>query len=163
MGEWTRCPAPWLRDGTGSAARCPVSHRCSRTWRATRARWCAPWSRTPHTFIHGDWKFGNLGTHRDGRTVLLDWDRCGAGPATFDLAWYLAVNCDRLPESKEDAIARYRDALVSAGIDLDGWWDRQLGLTLLGAGLQLMWSKLDDARERGWWVERIGEGRSLLA
>ncbi len=47
---------------------------------------------TPLTLVHGDWKLGNMGEHADGRTVLLDWDRCGAAPATFDLAWYVAIN-----------------------------------------------------------------------
>ena len=32
-----------------------------------------PLADTPRTFLHGDWKMGNLGTHPDGRTVLLDW------------------------------------------------------------------------------------------
>jgi hypothetical protein len=32
-----------------------------------------PLSRTPRTFLPGDWKLGNLGTHPDGRTILLDW------------------------------------------------------------------------------------------
>jgi hypothetical protein len=75
---------------------------------------------TPLTLVHGDWKFGNVGEHPDGRTVLLDWDRCGAAPATFDLAWYLAVNCARLPESKEDTIAAYRDALQRRGVATAG-------------------------------------------
>ena len=26
----------------------------------------------PGTFLHGDWKMGNLGSHPDGRTILLD-------------------------------------------------------------------------------------------
>ena len=61
----------------------------------------------PQTFIHSDWKLGNLG--REGsRTILLDWDRTGEAPPLVDLAWYLAVNCDRLPESKEDTIDAYR-------------------------------------------------------
>jgi hypothetical protein len=29
--------------------------------------------RTPATLVHGDWKAGNLGSHPDGRTILLDW------------------------------------------------------------------------------------------
>jgi hypothetical protein len=32
-----------------------------------------PLSATPVTFLHGDWKMGNLGSHPDGRTILLDW------------------------------------------------------------------------------------------
>jgi hypothetical protein len=35
----------------------------------------------PGTFVHGDWKMGNLGSHPDGRTILLDWTLPGAGPA----------------------------------------------------------------------------------
>ena len=35
---------------------------------------------TPMTFLHGDWKMGNLGMHPDGRTILLDWAYPGAGP-----------------------------------------------------------------------------------
>jgi hypothetical protein len=112
----------------------------------------------PQTLIHGDWKLGNLGEHADGVTILLDWDRCGIAPATLDLAWYLAVNCDRLPQSKEEVVDAYRDALEGHGIDTAGWWDAQLRLTLLGAALQLAWSKAGDAEELGWWSARVAEG-----
>jgi hypothetical protein len=106
----------------------------------------------PHTFVHGDWKFGNLGSHPDGRTVLLDWGWPGeAGPAV-DLAWYLAVNCDRLPESKEDSIEAYRTALERHGIPTRDWWDRHLSLALLGGFLQLGWSK--SGPELTWWLDR---------
>lgn len=108
----------------------------------------------PQTLIHGDWKLGNLG--RDGsRTILLDWDRTGEGAPLMDLAWYLAVNCDRLPEAKEDTINAYRAALESAGIATTPWWDDQLAASLAGAFLQLGWSKTGDAREFGWWSERL--------
>lgn len=115
-------------------------------------------SATPQTLVHADWKLGNLGEHPDGRTILLDWDRMGAAPATFDLAWYLAVNCDRLPHSKEATIAAYRAALERRGVDTSAWWTHQLALTLLGAGLQLGWSKVGDGTELGWWQDRIAEG-----
>jgi hypothetical protein len=117
---------------------------------------------TPLTLVHGDCKLGNMGEHPDGRTVLLDWDRCGAAPATFDLAWYLAVNCERLPESKEDAVAAYRESLQGAGVATEEWWDRQLALTLLGAALQLGWSKAGDPEELGWWEDRVTEGERFL-
>jgi hypothetical protein len=118
--------------------------------------------RTPQTLIHGDWKLGNLGEHPDGRTVLLDWDRCGRGPAALDLAWYLAVNCDLLPESKEDAIAFYAAALAES-IELGAWWDVQLRLGLLGAFVQLGWSKTGgDEGELRWWEERALDAESLL-
>jgi hypothetical protein len=56
-----------------------------------------PLAATPRTFLHGDWKMGNLGTHPGGRTILLDWALPGSGPACWDLCWYLAVNRARLP------------------------------------------------------------------
>jgi hypothetical protein len=107
---------------------------------------------TPTTFLHGDWKMGNLGRHADGRVVLVDWDRPAVGPPTFELAWYLAVNCDRLPESKEATIERYRASLESHGIATAGWFDEQLTLTLLGELLMLGWSKADQPEEVGWWA-----------
>jgi len=116
----------------------------------------------PQTLVHGDWKLGNLGEHADGRTILLDWDRCGAGPATFDLAWYLAVNCDRLPQSKEAAIDAYRGSLQTHGVSVDGWWDSQLALTSLGAFLMLGWAKTDDPVEFRWWESRLADGLARL-
>lgn len=118
---------------------------------------------TPVTFVHGDWKMGNLGRRRDGRVVLLDWDRAGAGPGTADLAWYLAVNSDRLPESKEDAAQRYRTALEDLGVSTSGWWSRQLTLTLLGGFLQLGWSKVDQPNELEWWGRWVRDGVAVLA
>jgi hypothetical protein len=109
----------------------------------------------PHTFVHGDWKFGNLGTLSDGRTVLLDWGWPGEAPPCVDLGWYLAVNCDRLPESKEDTIEAYREALHRHGVDTREWWERQLALALLGAFVQLGWSKAGDPAELGWWADRV--------
>jgi aminoglycoside phosphotransferase (APT) family kinase protein len=60
---------------------------------------------TPQTFVHGDWKAGNLGSHPDGRTILLDWAVPGIAPGCIDLAWYVCLNRARLPESKEAATA----------------------------------------------------------
>ncbi len=108
----------------------------------------------PQTFIHSDWKLGNLG--RDGeRTILLDWDRTGEGPPLIDLAWYLAVNCDRLPEAKEDTIDAYRADLESAGVSTGSWWDEQLAAALAGAFLQLAWDKTADPAEFAWWSARL--------
>lgn len=120
-------------------------------------------AQTPTTFIHGDWKAGNLGSQRDGRTILLDWQWPGRAAGCVDLGWYLAVNCDRLPESKETTIAGYREALIRHGVDVDEWFDRQLDLALLGAFVQLGWSKTDDPVELGWWVDRaLPTARGLL-
>ena len=100
-------------------------------------------ARTPHTFVHGNWKLDNLGTDDTGRTVVLDWEQPGVGAPLSDLAWYLAINCRRLPQPKEASIAVYRDGLEDCGIDTAPWWDRQLALCLLGG-----WSS--SAGRRPW-------------
>lgn len=120
---------------------------------------------TPQAFLHGDWKMGNLGHRPDGRTVLVDWAVPGVGPGCEELAWYLALNRARLPEghTKEDAVAAYRAALEGYGIDTGPWWDRQLGLCLLGALLQFGWEKaLGDAEELAWWEDRALDGARWL-
>lgn len=121
-------------------------------------------SDTPRTLVHSDWKLGNLGRHPDGRTILLDWAFPGAGAGCSDLAWYLGVNCRRLPGSKEDAIDRYRRQLEAAGTDTSGWWDAQLGLALIGCFLQQGWSKTLDGRddEFTWWEERVLDATRYL-
>lgn len=119
---------------------------------------------TPQTFVHGNWKLDNLGVNPDGRTVLLDWEIPGRSPALSDLAWYLAINCRRLPESKESTIERYRSALENHGVDTGPWWDRQLALCLLGGLVQFGWEKAfsgyDD--ELSWWEARAVDGARLL-
>lgn len=120
---------------------------------------------TPQTLVHGNFKLDNLGVTSDGRTVLLDWEGSGRGAGTSDLAWYLAINCRRLPESKEQSIAAYREALEARGIDTAPWWERQLALSLLGGLVQFGWEKafggLDD--ELAWWQERAIAAAPLLA
>jgi Phosphotransferase enzyme family len=115
----------------------------------------------PSTLVHGDWKAGNLGTGDDGRTLLLDWAVPGAANGLLDLAWYLAVNCDLLPEPKESAVARYREALVRNGISTDGWWDAQLALALIVGFVQLGWNK--SGAELAWWADRVVDGARYLA
>ena len=119
---------------------------------------------TPQTFVHGDWKLDNLGTDAQQRTILLDWSLPGRSPALSDLAWYLAINCRRLPRSKEDAIDAYRVALESHGVRTDEWWSRQLRLCLLGGLVLFGWDKAfagyDD--ELAWWEQRAVEAAGLL-
>ena len=117
----------------------------------------------PQTFVHGDWKMGNLGSHPDGRTILLDWAYPGAGPACWDLAWYLALNRARLPESKEATIEAFRGSLWAHGVDPAGWFDLQAALCLLAMTASFGWEKaLGDDAELGWWVERALAGARLL-
>jgi len=119
---------------------------------------------TPQTLVHGNWKLDNLGTDQAGRTILLDWETPGRGVGAADLAWYLAINCRRLPVSKEEAIDLYRAALERRGVDTGPWWDRQLSLALLGALVQFGWEKAlggyDD--ELAWWEERAVHAAALL-
>ena len=140
---------------------------------------CEALARYPQTVIHGDWKLGNLGIQRgpQPRVVLLDWGQVGAAPPAVELAWYLAVNSARLPVSKDEAIACYRDSLQRRlGLRFDeGWWRPQLELSLLGGCLQLGWPKALGAarseseqvraRERAeleWWSAQVRAGARWL-
>jgi hypothetical protein len=117
-----------------------------------------PLQSTPVTFLHGDWKMGNLGSHPGGRTILLDWAYPGAGPACWDLCWYLALNRARIPESKEATIDRFRAGLGRHGIDTAGWFDTQLDLCLIGIMVTFGWEKaLGQDEELRWWESRVSE------
>ena len=136
-------------------------------------------SRYPQTVIHGDWKMGNLGIHQEPerRVILLDWAVVGPAPPGVELAWYLSVNCARLPVSKEATIELYKGALarrLGARFD-DEWWRPQLELALLGSFVQVGWPKAYNAvhaadpaqraREReelAWWSARAREGARWL-
>jgi hypothetical protein len=119
---------------------------------------------TPQTFVHSNWKLDNLGTDGDGRTVVLDWEQPGRGAPLSDLAWYLAINCRRLPQGKQDAIAAYRRALEDHGISTEAWWDRQLALCLLGALVQFGWEKALGGydEELAWWETQAVRAAPLL-
>jgi hypothetical protein len=119
---------------------------------------------TPHTFVHSNWKLDNLGTDDAERTVLLDWEQPGCGAPLSDLAWYLAINCRRLPQAKEDSIAAYREALESHGIDTGPWWERQLALCLLGALVLFGWEKAFGGydEELAWWEMKAVRAAALM-
>ncbi|MFO7779538.1 MAG: phosphotransferase [Nitriliruptoraceae bacterium] len=118
---------------------------------------------TPKTLVHGDFKAGNLGTHPDGRTILIDWALTGIAAPCSDLAWYVCLNQARLPEAKQATLERYRQALERHGIDTEPWWDLQCALSLLGAFLQFGWEKaLGDDEELDWWQDRALEGMRRL-
>ena len=118
---------------------------------------------TPLTFIHGDWKLGNVGTARDSRTVLIDWTYPGEAPCCFELAWYFAINRARMPQSRDDAITAFRTALERHGVETDGWFDVQLALSLLGGIVIFGWEKgLGDDDELRWWCDRALEGARYL-
>jgi len=121
---------------------------------------------TPASFVHGNWKAGNLGSRSDGRTILIDWgEEPGRAPPCADLAWYLAINAARLPQSREEVIAAYRGSLEAAGIETGEWWDTQLALCLLGAFVQFGWEKAlgGPGPELAWWEQKAVEGARYLA
>jgi Phosphotransferase enzyme family len=120
---------------------------------------------TPQTFVHSNWKLDNLGTDEQGRTVVLDWEQPGRGAPLSDLAWYLAINCRRLPQDKQDAIAAYRQALEAHGISTEAWWDRQLALCLLGALVQFGWEKALGGydEELAWWETQAVRAAPFLS
>jgi len=119
----------------------------------------------PHTLVHGDWKAANLGVHADGRTILLDFGETpGEASPIADLSWYIALNSDLLPESKDEAISAYRAALERHGISTDGWWERAVALELLGTTVQFGWEKAlgGPGPELAWWEARALEGARWL-
>lgn len=118
---------------------------------------------TPATFVSGDWKMGNLGRHADGRTVLVDQAYPGEAPGLYDLLWYVALNRERLPVSKEATIDAYRAGLETAGVDTGGWFERQLGLSTIALMATFGWEKaLGDADELAWWSSRVAKAQALL-
>jgi Phosphotransferase enzyme family len=144
------------------AQNAPDTHRVLHDLAENPAALVAALATTPQSLVHGDWKGGNLGIAADGRVVLVDWAFPGVDAPCADLGWYLAVNCDRLPERKEAVIDRYRDALERHGMRTAGWWERQLPLAMLGCAVQMAWSKCDQADELAWWSARVAEGTALL-
>ncbi|MBI2705253.1 MAG: phosphotransferase [Actinobacteria bacterium] len=147
------------------AAYSPAAYRLTRDIFADPSAFLLAADQAPHTFVHSDWKLGNLGNHPDGRTILVDWAFQGEGPALADLAWYIGVNCRRIPQSKDDTIDAYRAALERHGIATGEWWDHQLALCLLGCFLQQGWSKTLSSRdsEYTWWEERALDAARNLA
>lgn len=119
----------------------------------------------PHTLVHGDWKAANLGSRADGRTILLDFGEVpGEASPLADLSWYLAMNVDLLPESKDDTLARFRGALERHGVDTGSWWEAAVGLELLGTMLQFGWEKAlgGPGDELSWWQSRARAGAQWL-
>jgi hypothetical protein len=156
-------PAPVPRIATDGWAR--LDHASPELADALRPLRAAPWplfdalAETPTALLHGDTKFGNLGTGPDGRTILIDWSQTGGGPPLTEIAHQLALNRARIPpELARDAfVDAYRAALERHGIDTAPWFERQLALCLVGVMLQLAWEKAFDetGEELAWWRDRV--------
>ena len=119
---------------------------------------------TPTTFVHGNWKLGNLGTDDHGRTVLIDWENPGRGSGCAELGWYLAINAARLPCSREQTMEAYRSGLEAHGVTTEPWWDRQLALGLLAGIVWFGWEKAFGGwgDELAWWSARAAEAVAHL-
>jgi len=120
----------------------------------------------PHTLVHGDWKAANLGTHEDGRTVLLDFGEApGEASPLADVSWYLALNSALLPESKDAALDSYRRSLERHGVATTDWWSAAVALELLGCMLQFGWEKAlgGPGPELSWWEAWAARGAQQLA
>ena len=81
-------PGPIATAATGWRTlpeRSPLMSAVARALHVQPGLVAGPLAETPRTFLHGDWKMGNLGSHPDGRTILLDWAYPGSGPACWDL------------------------------------------------------------------------------
>jgi hypothetical protein len=122
-------------------------------------------ARVPHTLVHGDWKAANLGSHPDGRTVLLDFGEApGEASPLADLSWYLALNAALLPEPKDAVLHTYRVALEHRGVATADWWDEAVALELLGCMVQFGWEKAlgGPGDELVWWERWALRGAALL-
>jgi aminoglycoside phosphotransferase (APT) family kinase protein len=121
--------------------------------------------KVPHTFVHGDWKAANLGTRPDGRTILLDFGEVpGEASPLADLSWYLAMNTELLPESKDQALRSFRSALERHAVDTADWWEAAVGLELLGTMVQFGWEKAlgGPGVELSWWEAQAQRGAAWL-
>lgn len=159
-------PGPVAAAETGWALlpeRAPRLHRVVRSVHQAPQALTDALSATPSTFVGGDWKLGNIGRRPDGRTILVDQAYPGEAPPCFDLAWHLAINRARIPISKEATITHYRDRLEHHGVDTRDWFDRQLGLTLLGMSALFAWEKaLGEQAELDWWEQAALDGATWL-
>ncbi len=68
-----------------------------------------------------------------------------------------------MPQTKEATIAQYRNRLEHHGVDTTGWWERQLGLSMLGMVAVFAWEKaVGDPAELAWWEAAAFDGASWL-
>jgi hypothetical protein len=118
----------------------------------------------PRTLLHGDAKVANFALLPTG-VAAFDWSWVGAGPSTFDLGWYLAVNAGRLARPKEAVLSRYRELLQQElGHELpESLWARLVTLAMLVGARLLLWEKAlalkggspRATHEWAWWLQAL--------
>jgi aminoglycoside phosphotransferase (APT) family kinase protein len=120
----------------------------------------------PFTLLHGDTKVSNFAVLPNGEVAAIDWAWVGAGPATLDLGWYLAINGGRLARSRSAVIERYRRLLEAAsGAPIgDDLWARLVDVGVLCGALVLLWLKALALEEQPspelraewqWWIDAL--------
>jgi hypothetical protein len=157
-----------LRERVGQgwiAARKRLPERLFDALRVPASELARTWDNLPQTLVHGDVKVANFALMPAGRIAAFDWAMIGAGPATLDLGWYLAVNASRLARPKEQVVARYR-ALLTERLGnpfADSLWKALENAGVMCGARMLLWSKAlavdsnaPGARaEWDWWVSRL--------
>jgi hypothetical protein len=138
---WLNTPEQFLTVlGPDSGAPFALSDMVREGWRSALARlpsavvsllrtpshvlvrtWCEG---LPFTLLHGDAKLANFAVLPGDRCAAIDWALVGAGPATVDLGWYLAVNAGRLARPKDEVIADI-DPFSNPELNMD--WPRGNG------------------------------------
>jgi Phosphotransferase enzyme family len=157
-----------LRERVGLgwiAARKRLPDRLFNALRIPASELSRTWDNLPQTLVHGDVKVANFALMPAGQVAAFDWAMVGAGPATLDLGWYLAVNASRLARPKERVLSRYR-ALLTEQLKnplADSLWTALENAGIICGARMLLWSKalavdsnVPGARsEWNWWVSRL--------
>ncbi len=178
-------PGPIRRPGTARAWRghypAELEQQIRRGWQAALSRVPATvrtllanapevlagrYADLPFTLLHGDAKVCNFAVLPNGDVAAIDWAWVGAGPATLDLGWYLAINGGRLARSRDAVIQRYRRLLdAEAGAPIaDDLWAGLVDVAVLCGALMLLWLKALALEEQPspevraewqWWVDAL--------
>ena len=75
----------------------------------------------PATLIHGDMRADNLLFSPDhDQVTLIDWQGCGLGPPSFDLAYFISqsLSVDTRRDIEDDLLDLYRSEVRDAGFDI---------------------------------------------
>lgn len=119
----------------------------------------------PETLVHGDLTRANVfvtsenGAHR---ARLIDWERCGVGPAGFDISTHVAYYDDPL---RQHALDSYTAAMADLGFpfrdDLD--WDLLVSTFESGRlANQIIWVAMGIREGNGWTFSELAAWRDVL-
>lgn len=101
----------------------------------------------PSTLIHSDLRADNLLFAPDHSLVtLIDWQGCGIGPPSFDLAYFLSqsLSVENRRRHEDELLEYYRSELAAAGVELtsqqvrDGYAESMVYGLAIGCALPLI-------------------------